>query len=88
MQRVLREADTKQLALALKAASTELVQHIKANMSERAAEALDEEIELLGPVRVRDVEGAQARILEAVRALEEAGEILMRRPGGNDDIIA
>jgi flagellar motor switch protein FliG len=88
MQRVLREVDAKQLALASKAASAELMQHIKTNMSERAAAALNDEIELLGPVRVRDVEAAQTKILESVRSLEEAGEILLRRPGGNDDIIA
>jgi flagellar motor switch protein FliG len=88
MQRLLREVETKELALALKAASDELKQHIKSNMSERAAAALDEEIELLGPVRVRDVEAAHTRIIEAVRALEESGELLLRNREGNDDIIA
>lgn len=87
IQRVLREVDTKDLALALKAASEELRQHIRSNMSERAAGALEEEMEILGPVRVRDVEAAHARIIESVRALEEAGEILIRSRGGNDDII-
>jgi flagellar motor switch protein FliG len=88
MQRLLREVETKELALALKAASDELKGHIKANMSERAAAALEEEIELLGPVRVRDVESAHARIIEAVRALEESGELLLRSREGNDDIIS
>jgi flagellar motor switch protein FliG len=88
MQRLLREIDTKELALALKAVSDELKQHIKSNMSERAAAALDEEIELLGPVRVRDVEAAHTRIIEAVRSLEESGELLLRGREGNDDIIA
>jgi flagellar motor switch protein FliG len=88
MQRLLREVDTKELALALKAASDELKQHIRSNMSERAAGALDDEIEILGPVRVRDVEAAHARIIEAVRTLEESGEVLVRRRGGHDDIIA
>ena len=87
MQRVLREVETKELAMALKAASPELRQHIKSAMSERAAAALDEEIEILGPVRVRDVEAAHARIIEAVRALEESGEIMIRSRGGTDDII-
>jgi flagellar motor switch protein FliG len=87
IQRVLREIETKDLALALKAASEELRQHIRVNMSERAAGALEEEMEILGPVRVRDVEAAHARIIESVRALEEAGEIMIRNRGGNDDII-
>ena len=88
MQRLLREVESKELALALKAASDELKQHIKSNMSERAAAALDEEIELLGPVRVRDVQAAHARIIETVRALEQAGELLLRTREGNDDIIS
>jgi flagellar motor switch protein FliG len=87
MQRLLREVDTKVLALALKAASDELKQHIKKNMSERAAAALDEEVELIGPVRVRDVEAAHMKIIESVRSLEESGELLLRSREGNDDII-
>jgi flagellar motor switch protein FliG len=87
MQRLLREIDSKELALALKAASPELKRHITSNMSERAAGALEEEIEILGPVRVRDVEATHTRIVEAVRALEESGEILLRGRGGSDDVI-
>jgi len=88
IQRVLRDVDTKELALALKAASDELKDHIKGNMSERASAALEEEIEMLGPVRVRDVEGAQTHIIEIVRTLEQSGEVMIRTSGGNDDIIA
>jgi flagellar motor switch protein FliG len=88
IQRVLRDVDAKELALALKAASEDLKRHIKSNMSERAAQALEEEIEMLGPVRVKDVETAHARIIEAVRALADSGEIMIRGRGGNDDIIA
>jgi len=87
IQRVLREVDTKELALSLKAASDDLRKHIMSNMSERAASALEEEVELLGPVRVRDVEAAHARIIEAVRRLDQAGEILIRGQGASDDII-
>ncbi len=87
MQRLLRDVDSKDLALALKAASDELKRHIKTSMSERAAAALDEEIEMLGAVRVRDVEAAHAGVIEKVRVLEEAGEILVRNRGGNDEII-
>lgn len=88
IQMVLREVDGKDLALALKGASPELRQHIKSNMSERAAAALIEEIDLLGAVRVRDVEAAQQRIMEGVRQLEEAGEVVVRRETDSGDFIA
>ncbi len=88
MQRILRDVDSKELALALKAASDELKQHIMKNMSERAASALQEEMEYLGPVRVKDVEAAQTRIIAAVRTLEEAGEIVLSGRGGDDEVIA
>ena len=87
MQRVLRDIEGKELALALKAASEELKQHILKNMSERAAAALQEEMEYLGPVKVKDVEAAHMRIIQAVRALEEAGEIVVGGRGA-DDVIA
>jgi flagellar motor switch protein FliG len=80
--------DGKELALALKAASDELKQHILKNMSERAAAALQEEIEFLGPVKVKDVEGAHLRIIQSVRTLEESGEIQISGRGGDDDVIA
>ncbi len=88
MQRILRDVDSKELALALKAASEELRQHIMKNMSERAAAALVEEMEFMGPVRVKDVEAAQTRIITAVRGLEEAGEIILGGRGGDDEVIA
>jgi flagellar motor switch protein FliG len=88
LQRVLREVGTKELALALKAASEQVKHHIKATMSERAAAALEEEIEMLGPVRVRDVEAVHNKIIDTVRTLEDAGEIMVRSREGNDDIIA
>jgi len=87
IQRVLRDVDAKDLALALKAASEELKNHIRANMSERAGQALEEEIEMLGPVRVKDVEAAHARIIETVRQLSDSGEIMIAGRGGGDDII-
>ena len=87
IQRVLRDVDAKDLALALKAASSELKQHLRSNMSERAGQALEEEIEMLGPVRVKDVEAAHARIIETVRLLSDAGEIMIAGRGGSDDII-
>ncbi|MGE0441762.1 MAG: flagellar motor switch protein FliG [Gemmatimonadales bacterium] len=87
IQRLLREIDGKELALALKAASDELKQHIFTNMSERAAAALKEELEFMGPVKVRDVEGAHTRIIEVMRSLEDQGEIMISGRGGDDDVI-
>lgn len=89
MQRLLRDIDSKELALALKATSEELKQKIFTNMSERAASALKEEIDFLGPVKVRDVEAAHQRIIQIVRNLEEAGEIAVTGRGGEgEDVIA
>ena len=75
LQRVLREVDTGNLAVAMKSASESLREKIYAGLSKRAAESLKEEIELLGPVRLKDVEGAQDVIIQAVRRLEEEGQI-------------
>jgi flagellar motor switch protein FliG len=88
IQRILREVDNKDLSLALKGSSPELRKHIMGNMSERAAAALEEEMDLLGAVRVKDVESAHQRILEEVRRLEDEGEIVIRREGGDDEFIA
>ncbi|MCE2901285.1 MAG: flagellar motor switch protein FliG [Gemmatimonas sp.] len=85
LQRLLREVDVKQLALALKAASPELKQKIMGTMSQRAVAGLKEEIEYLGPVKMRDVEAAQTDIVSKVRALEETGEIVLS--AGSDDVI-
>ena len=85
VQRLLREIDTRELALALKSASEPLKAKITGSMAQRAVTALQEEIELLGPVRVRDVQEAQARIVGQLRRLEEAGEIALH--GGADDVV-
>ena len=85
LQRLLREVDVKQLALALKAASPTLKDKILATMSQRAVAGLKEEIEFLGPVKMRDVEAAQTDIVSKVRALEESGEIVLS--AGGDDVI-
>lgn len=85
LQRLLRDADTKTLALALKGASAELRHRIMSQMSQRASTALTEEMELLGPSRMRDVEAAQSAIVAQARALEEAGEIVLN--GGGDDVV-
>jgi flagellar motor switch protein FliG len=85
LQRLLRDIDTKSLALALKGASGELRQRITSQMSQRAAAALSAEMEMLGPTRMRDVEAAQATIVTQARALEEAGELVLN--GGGDDVV-
>lgn len=79
MQRLLTEVDQKDIALALKAASSELKEKILRNVSERAAQMIQEELELMGPVRVRDVDEAQRRILETAQRLEEQEEITLSR---------
>jgi flagellar motor switch protein FliG len=85
LQRLLREVDVKQLALALKAASAELKAKILATMSQRAVAGLKEEMEFLGPVKMRDVEAAQTDIVAKVRSLEETGDIVLS--AGTDDVI-
>lgn len=85
LQRLLREVDIKQLALALKAVSPDLKAKIMGTMSQRAVTGLKEEMEFLGPVKMRDVEAAQTDIISKVRALEEAGEIVLS--SGADDVI-
>ncbi|EKD27764.1 MAG: hypothetical protein ACD_79C00585G0002 [uncultured bacterium] len=82
MQKVLKEIDTSELALALKSASEEVQNKVFANISKRAAELIKEEIEYMGPVRLRDVEEAQQRIVNIVRRLEEEGEVVIAGRGG------
>ncbi|WPC41001.1 flagellar motor switch protein FliG [Clostridium sp. JS66] len=86
IQRVLREVENKELGLALKGCSEEVADAIFRNQSKRAAAALKEDIEFLGPVRLMDVEKAQQRIVSIIRRLDEAGEIVISR-GGEDAII-
>ena len=87
IQAVLREIDNDELALALKTASEELKEKVFGNMSERAAQLIREDMEFMGPVRVTDVEGAQQRIVDVVRRLEEAGEIIIAGRGGQEELI-
>jgi len=86
VQRLLREVDSKKLALALKTANDDLKEKIFANMSQRAGEMLREDMEFLGPVRLKDVELAQQEIVNTVRRLEEEGEIIIAR-GGEEEIV-
>jgi flagellar motor switch protein FliG len=88
IQKTLREIDNKDLALALKAASDDVKQKIFKNMSERARQLIEEEIEFMGPVRLRNVEEAQQKIVTVIRRLEEAGEVIIAgRGGGEDELV-
>ncbi len=87
IQAVLKEVENNELALALKTASDELKEKIFKNMSERAGQMIKEEMEFMGPVRVSDVEAAQQRIVDIVRRLEDAGEVVVAGRGGGGDVI-
>lgn len=87
IQQVLKEVDTKELALALKGVGEGTQQRIYKNMSERAAAMMKEEMEFMGAVRLRAVEESQQRIVNIIRKLEEAGEIVVAR-GGGEEMIA
>jgi flagellar motor switch protein FliG len=87
IQAVLKEIENEELAIALKTASDELKDKIFKNMSERAAQLIKEEMEFMGPVRVSDVESAQQRIVDIVRRLEDAGEIVIAGSGGGDLVV-
>ena len=79
VQIVLREVDTHDLAMALKGATDSLSHKIEHNISKRAADNLKEEIQFLGPVRIRDVEDAQQKIVSVIRVLEDQGQIIISR---------
>lgn len=85
IQRVIREIDNAQWAIALKSASEEVKEVIFTNMSKRLVEMIKEDIEFMGPVRIRDIEEAQQNIVNTIRKLEEDGEIIT--PRGGDEII-
>jgi len=88
VQRFLRDVDLgRDLPLALKTASEEVKNKIYRNLSSRAAETLKESIDYLGPVRMRDVEEAQQRIVSVIRRLEEQGEIIIGRGGGDEIVV-
>jgi len=83
IQKILREIDMKDMALALKASSDEVANVIYSNLSKRAAQTLKEDIEFLGPVRLIDVEKAQQNIVAVIRRLDDSGEIIIGRGGDN-----
>lgn len=85
IQQVLKEVDGKELALALKGVGENVQARIFKNMSERAAGMLKDDMQFMGPVRLRNVEEAQQRIVNIIRKLEEAGEIVVARAGGGGE---
>ncbi|WBL13293.1 flagellar motor switch protein FliG [Sutcliffiella sp. NC1] len=87
IQRVIRDVENEDLLLALKVASEEVKEIVFKNMSKRMMETMKEDMEYMGPVRLKDVEEAQSRIVGTVRNLEEAGEIVIARGGGDDIIV-
>ncbi len=87
IQLVLKEVDTKELAVALKGVGEGTQVRIFKNMSERAAAMMKEEMEFMGPVRLKQVEESQQKIVSIIRKLEEAGEIIVAR-GGGEEMIA
>lgn len=87
IQRIIRDIENADLQLALKVASEEVRDAIFRNMSKRMADTFREEMEFMGPVRLRDVEEAQTRIVATIRRLEESGEIIIARGGGDDIIV-
>ena len=87
IQMVLKEVDTKELAVALKGVGEGTQVRIFKNMSERAAAMMKEEMEFMGPVRLKQVEESQQKIVSIIRKLEEAGEIIVAR-GGGEEMIA
>jgi flagellar motor switch protein FliG len=86
LQKVLRSVETKELAIALKAASEEVKQKIFRNMSERAAQMLREEVEEMGPVRIKEVEDAQQTVTRIIQEMEEKGELIISGRGGEEFI--
>ncbi|NLI15365.1 MAG: flagellar motor switch protein FliG [candidate division Zixibacteria bacterium] len=87
IQRVLKDVETKDLAIALKAASEELKVKIFSNVSERVGEMIKEEIEFMGPMRLSDVEAAQQRIVEVIRRLQDEGQIIIAGRGGKEELV-
>jgi flagellar motor switch protein FliG len=87
IQKVIKEVDMKDLALALKASGDEVKNKFVRNMSKRSGQMLLDDMEFLGPVRLRDVEDAQQKIVNIIRKLEDQGEVIVSRGGADDAII-
>jgi len=88
IQSLLKEVDNSQWAMALKGASEEIRDKVLGNLSQRAADMLREEMEFLGAVRVSDVEAMQSQIVDTVRRLEDAGEIVVSSGAESEQFIS
>lgn len=87
VQRVLRDVDNNDLAVALKSANEEVRNLIFSNQSKRLATMIQEDMEFMGPVRMKDVEEAQQKIVNVIRKLEDSGEIVIARGGGDELVV-
>ncbi|MCL2805352.1 MAG: flagellar motor switch protein FliG [Treponema sp.] len=87
IQKVMREVDSQELAKALKSVDSEVQDKIFKNMSKRAAGMLKEDMEYMGPVRLKDVEEAQQKIVSIIRHLEDTGEIVVARAGEDELVV-
>lgn len=87
IQRVLREVDNNELATALKGSNEEVQSVIFNNLSKRLAAMIREDMEFMGPVRLKDVEEAQQKIVNVIRKLEDTGEIIISRGGGDEIVV-
>ena len=87
IQTVLRDVDNNELAVALKNANEDVQNIIFNNLSSRLAAMIKEDMEYMGPVRLKDVEEAQQKIVNIIRRLEDTGEIVISRGGGDDIIV-
>ena len=87
IQRVLKEIDNRDLAVALKGATKEVTKVIFDNLSKRLQEMIKEDMEFMGPIRVRDVEEAQQKIVNVIRKLDDAGEIIISRKQEDELIV-
>ncbi len=87
IQRVLRDVDNNELGVALKAANEDVQNVIFKNMSKRLATMIKEDMEFMGPVRMKDVEEAQQKIVGIIRKLEDSAEIVISRGGGDEIVV-
>ena len=87
VQRVLREVDNNELAIALKGSNEEVQNLIFSNLSKRLASMIKEDMEFMGPVRMKDVEEAQQKIVNIIRKLEDSAEIIISRGGGDEIVV-
>ncbi|HAZ90392.1 MAG TPA: flagellar motor switch protein FliG, partial [Eubacterium sp.] len=87
IQRVLRDVDNNDLGIALKGANEEVQNIIFNNLSKRLAVMIKEDMDFMGPVRLKDVEEAQQKIVNIIRKLEDTGEIIIARGGGDELIV-